>query len=329
MKNFYFCLICLLLFSCEICSIPFSYELADQFTVNQGSDAIAIDDDKGYIYVANSRHPQIHQYSLQGNLIRTIVNFSEDNNVNYDYYDPIDLTVDENSYIYILAKPREQNIDSTWIFLNGFCIIKYNSNGEYQKEFDYTEINEDWYPWRFSLAYKNNILYVTDGRRLKKINTENGMSNDFVFQIQNSNYIDPNYIHTTDMAIDIDNNIWLVGQADWDVNNDWKVGVHMTSFDSNCQNQKTLNANCRASFFGAGMNNPGITFDSYNNMYLATYYGQSIEIYDFDQEFQREIKMEDENSLPIDIVIDQNNNLYVLVHNPGKNRIMIYELDSY
>lgn len=311
----------LLLFSCSDCPVPFSYELADQFTVNKISEIIAIDNDKGYIYVTNLWYPQIYQYSLQGNLIRTIVDFSEDNNLNYDYYDPIDLTVDENSYIYILARPREQNIDSTWIFLDGFCIIQYNSDGEYQKEFDFTNISKSWY--NPVLAYKNNILYVTDGIKLKKINSDDGLTTDFNLLSQNST--EP-YIHTTDMAIDDDNNIWLVGQATWASYNDFQVGVHITKFDSNCQYQKTFNAKCRTSFFGSRLNNPGITFDSDNNMYVATFYGRSIEIYDFDQEFQREIKMEDENSLPIDIVIDKNNNMYVL--DTIGEKILVYKLDN-
>lgn len=324
MKIYFYLIIYLLILSCDKCPIPFSYELAAQFTVNQGSEIIAIDNDKGYIYIADPFDTtQVHQYSLQGNQVRILVDFTQDYIGDYEFYNVVDLVVDDISNIYILVIPWFQNPDGDKSFLNGFCIIKYNSDGEFQKEFDFTNISESWY--RSVLAYKNNILYVTNGHRLIKINSEDGLYT--YFNLQSQNNTEP-YIHTTDMAIDDDNNIWLVGQAQWFSDNDFQVGVQVIRFDSNCQNQETFNANCRASFFGAGMNNPGITFDSYNNMYLATFYCKSIEIYDFDQEFQREIKMENENSLPIDIVIDNNNNLYVLVHNSGNNTIMIYELDS-
>lgn len=233
------------------------------------------------------------------------------------------MVVDDISNIYILVKPWTQNLDGNKNYLNGFCIIKYNSDGEYQKEFDFTKIDETLEP--SVLAYKNNILYVTNGIELKKINSEDSQSSDYIFPIQNSNYIDPNYIHITDMAIDNDNYIWVVGQADWDVNNDWKVGVHITQFDSNCQHQKTFYAKSKSSFFGSALNNPGITFDNDNNMYVTTFYGQSIEIYDFDQEFQREIKIESERSLPIDIVIDKNNNFYVL--DRANDNVLVYKLD--
>ncbi len=318
MRIYFYLIIYFLIISCSECPIPFSYELTNQFTVDHGSEIIAIDSNKGYIYIADPWY--IHQYSLQGDQIRTLVDFTQDNIGNYEFYNVRDLVVDDNSNIYILVKPWTQNLDGNRNFLNGFCIIKYNSDGEYQKEFDFTKINEDWFQW--ILAYKNNILYVTNGIELKKINSEDGLSTDFNLPSQNNN-TEP-YIHTTDMAIDDDNNIWVVGQASWDVATDWKVGVHITQFDSNCQYQKTFNAKCRTSFFGSRMNNPGITFDSNNNMYLATFYCQSIEIYDFDQKFQREILIESERSLPIDIEIDSNKSLYVL--DSFNDRILIYEL---
>ena len=320
----------LLLSSCLKCPVPFSYDLADQFTVSQHSDAIALDSDRGYIYVADSWDNQIFQYTLQGNQVQTLVDFTQDNIGNYDFYNVIDLVVDDNSNIYILVKPWTQNLGGNKNFLNGFCIIKYNCDGEYQKEFDFTKLDEDWYSWNLNLAYKNNVLYVTNGIKLKKINSEDGQSSDHIFEIPNLNFYDPNFFHIADFAIDDKNNIWVVGQASWNaginsVPEDWKVGAHITKFGSDCKNPETFYAKSKTSFFGSNLNRPGICFDSDNNMYLATCYGQSIEIYDFDQEFQREIKIEGERSIPTDIAID-NNNLYVL---DGYNdQILIYRLDS-
>ena len=321
MQKYHLFLIFLLIFSCSECPVPFSYELADQFTVSYGSRAIAIDSEQGYIYVANTEDNLVNQYNLKGDEVQTLVDFNVEEVGKYEFYYLSSLVVGENGNIYILAIPYKTISDSVKNVMKGFCIIKYNSDGTYQREFDFINTDDAWYPT--DLAYENHILYVTNGNRLIKINTENGQTSEFVFQIQDSNHIDPNFIHTTDMAIDDDNNIWLVGQASY---NDYQeVGVHITQFDSNCQNQKTFNAKSKSSFFGSALNNPGITFDSDNNMYVTTFYGQSIEIYDFDQEFQREIKLKDEKSLPVDIVIDNNYNLYVL---DGINdRILVYQLD--
>lgn len=322
-------LILLLVFSlitCIKCPTSFTYEFVEQLNIAEGSNAIALDSDIGYVYAANLWYPQVYQYNLQGDSIKIFTDFTQENNGKYGYYSPIDLIVDDDNYVYILTKPRKQDIDSSWTFTDGFSVLKYNSTGEYQNELYFAEMNLEWYSG--VMAYNMGIIYITNGKRLIKINTKDGQISEFVFEMQDSNHIEPNYIHIADMAIDEDDNIWVVGHTslNWDTSYDWKVGVHITRFDSNCKNQKTFNSKCESSFFGSAPNNPGITFDSNNNMYIATGYCQSIEIYNVDQELLREIKLEDERSMPVDIAIDTNNNLYVL--DSFNDKILIYKLDQ-
>lgn len=322
MKKLFHILIFLILISCFDCLVLFSYEFSNQFTINYGDRAIALDNEHGFLYILNTVDNQIDLYNLQGNKQFTFADSTIQNNGIYQFYAFIDLIVDEKSDVYILAVPYKIQTDGFKNYFGGFSIINLNSNGELLKEFNYSKIEKSWSP--NLLAYKKSILYITDGSRLKKINAENGLAIDYIFPIQNSTDYNRPYIHSTDMAIDNDNNIWLVGQDIWDISIDSKVGVHMTRFDSNCQNQKTFIAKSKSSFFGSALNRPGICFDSDNNMYLATCYGQSIEIYDFDQEFQHEILIESERSLPVNIAIDNNKNLYIL---DGLNdRVLIYEL---
>ena len=325
MKYIFFTFIILLL-SCSDYPTPFSYELSNQFKVGFYARSLEIDREQGLLYVLSSRENQIEQYDLQGNLLLTFADSTMQNSGKYDLYLLFDLVVDEYSKVFFIAVPYKIGADGYNIYDNGFCIIKLNSNSEYLQEFDYTNTDESWHPSK--LTYSNNSLFVTNGSRLTKINTENGISKDFVFNIQNPISFDPNYIHTSDIAIDFDDNIWLVGQADWDADtpDNWKVGVHMTRFDSNCDNQKTFYAKSKVTTLASAMNRPGITFDNDNNMYLVTCYGQSIEFYGFDQEFQYEIPINDKRSYPTDIAIDYNNTLYVL---DGYNeRVLIYELKN-
>ncbi len=312
----------IILFSCSENPVSFSYEFVNQFTIERGSNAITVDSDNSYVYVSSSwsSYQKIQKFSKQGELIGTMVDYLTSIEGDYDYYNPIDLIVDHSHNIFVLAKPSNKNSDSTWSSFNGFCIMKYNSNGELQKEYDFADIEEQWRP--SALSYKNGILYVTNGNEIKKIIIDSGLFSNIILPIQNVNNTIGPYIPTTDMAIDKDSDIWLVGQASFNEN---QIGVHVTKFDSTGQNYKVFNAMCKTSTYGAVLNNPGITFDDKDNLYLSTGYCQSIEIYDYKQEFQREIKIEDKNSLPIDIAIDKNNNLYVL--DRANDKILVYKLD--
>ena len=328
MKKYHFFLICLLIFSCSENQNPvsFSYEFVSQFATEHHSNAITVDSDNSYIYVSsscpskNNGNQKIQKFSMQGELIGTIVDYLTSIEGNYEYYNPIDLIVDHSHHIFVLAKPYNKNSDSTWSALNGFCILKYNSNGELQKEYDFADIEEEWHP--SALSYKNGILYVTNGNELKKIIIDSGLFSNINLPVQNVNHNIGPYIPTTDMAIDKDDDIWLVGQAFFNEN---QIGVHVTKFDPTCQNHETFYSKCKTSEYGANLNNPGITFDNKDNLYLSTGYCQNIEIYDYKQEFQREIKIEDENSLATDIAIDKNNNLYIL--DSANDKILLYKLD--
>lgn len=328
MKKYHFTLIFILIFSCSENQNPmsFSYEFISQFATEHHPNAIAVDSENSYIYVSssypskNNGNQKIQKFSMQGNLIETIIDYMTSIEGIYEYYNPIDLIVDNTHHIFVLVKPYNKNQDSTWSPLNGFCIMKYNYNGELQMEYDFADIEEEWRP--SALSYKNGVLYVTNGNELKKIIIESGQFSNINLPIQNVNHNFGPYIPTTDMAIDKDDNIWLVGQASFNEN---QIGCHFTKFDPTCQNHKTFYSKCKTSEYGANLNSPGITIDHKDNFYLSTGYCQSIEIYNYKEEFQREIKIDDENSLPTDISIDKNNNLYVLDH--ANDNIWVYKLD--
>ncbi len=310
------------LISCDNCTEPFSYELSDQFSVNPSDAVMTVDYEKGYIYTANPWYPKISQYDQQGKQLR-LLDLSTGEQGDYEYYIPVDLIVDEANDIFALTNPCIKNADNEWIPLNGFSIIKYDNEFRYKYEFYFTELNVSWLS--IAMTYKNGILYVTNGKHLMKINADDGSYTIFNLPKQND---ENSYYHTSGVAIDSDNNIWVVGAYNWFPENpdnwdDWEVGVQITQFDSNYQNQKTYIAQGRSKEFGSFSNQPGITFDFDNNMYLTTGYCQSVEIYDFNMNIQKEIMIDEKRSFPTDIAIDYNEILYVL--DSSNDRVLIYE----
>ena len=70
------------------------------------------------------------------------------------------------------------------------------------------------------------------------------------------------------------------------------------------------------------LNNPGLSIDGHGNIYLATFYCESLEIFNRNEEYVTQIDMDDEETRPIDVASD-NHHIYVVDN--YNDRIRIYE----
>lgn len=57
-----------------------------------------------------------------------------------------------------------------WPF-EGFCILKYDFDDTFQKEFDFAKFDQKWSP--AAIAHNQKYLFVANGRMIKKISKDN------------------------------------------------------------------------------------------------------------------------------------------------------------
>jgi hypothetical protein len=307
-----------LLFSCSknknpLSSFSFSPELVRQFPVEHRPNAFVIDADHSCIYLSISNpslsrdNQRILKLGLDGVISDTIADYTEKGHGKYGYYQPYNLVLDDNLNLYVLVKPFMQNPDGSWYSLAEISIMRYDRKGEFQNEYNFA-IEENAWPFT-ALAYKNGFLYVTNGSVLKKIDGKSGQWTDVQISAPPENAGIGPAIHTADMAIDESNNIWLAGQAAFA---DGTVGCHISVVEQTGKYLKTYYSRGRTSYYGADLNTPGIAIDRYNRVYLATGYCQSVEIYSKKMQLLNEIKIGEENCLPTDVALENNDYLYVL-----------------
>jgi hypothetical protein len=318
-------LIFFFLFTCsknkDPLSSSFSMTFVSEFATEPWPNAITADKLTGHIYVSNDQSGRnessrkIQKYTHDGKLITTIVDYNTNTYGKYERYIPHDLVTDDASEIYVLVMPLSINPDSTWSPLPGFCIMSYNDNGMFLKEYDFTSTGDMHFD--LSLAYHKGILYVTNQRIVRKITIDTGEFYDFKLPLEEMEHATINILPTADMAVDKADNIWLTGQVGF---NDG-IGCHFTKFDATCQNHTMFYSKGLTTSYGAALNFSAIAFDAENNLYLSTGYCKSIEIYNREILFQYEFIFEDEQYYPLDIAIGKNSFLYILNKFPGSVRI--------
>ncbi|MCD4665210.1 MAG: NHL repeat-containing protein [Bacteroidales bacterium] len=303
--------------------MSFTFDYVSSFSTEPRPNAITIDEDNGYLYVANS-HPfrnndnrKIQKYNREGELLKTVVDFALFDKGNYPRYHPIDITMDNNRNLYILVKPYRKYSEDTWYPFEGFCILKYDFDDKFQKEFDFAEFDQEWSP--AAIAYYNEYIFVTNGRIIKKISINSEQVFDITFPINEKNINTWPDIHTTDMAIDSEGFIYLVGQAAFD---NKSVSCHITKIDPKNSHRVTVYSKGKTESFGAMFNNPGLSISSNGNIYLATFYCESLEIFNRNVEFIMQLEVNSEETRPIDVAVD-NNHIYVVDN--LNNRINVYK----
>lgn len=296
--------------ACDKNPISFSLEAVAEFSTEPRAHTILVDEEYGFVYVANSNpshrnnSQKIQIFDKRGNYLKTLVDFGANPNGSYARYEPVDMTIDSDHNLDILVKPYRKDINESWFPYEGFCIMKYHPDGSFEAEFDFAQFETEWRP--SAIGFHNEFIFVTNGKVLLKISKDG----DHHFEIPlpiNQDIIGP---PITDMGIDSKGNIWLVGQAGFA---DTSVGCHITRLDPTSTSFITFYSKGKTKNYAALANNPGITLDKDDNIYLATFYCQSLEIFNRDGKFLNQIEIRNEdNGLPIDVAVDNQRNIFVL-----------------
>lgn len=320
-------LLCLLI-TCEkddnssLDSIGFKFS----FPTEPKPIAIGIEKSHGFVYVANHNpsnnnySSKIQKFNLKGELIKTIIDFDSYSSGKYTGYTPEDMCID-NSNIYVLVRSMSLS-NGTWTTYNGFCVLQCDLEGNLAHEYDFSDYEEYLYP--SSIAYSNNCIYVTNGQMtIKRIEKNSGSATDIHIPITN----DKAYQLVSDMEIESEEAIYLTGQGiSWidSINNDVSI-CHITKLNCIADQQYTFYSKSRTGTMAAMPNNPGLTRSDIGNLYLATFYGMSLEIFDKQNEIivQKEIKTNDgEETLPIDVAII-NSDIYIVDYK--NDLVFVYE----
>jgi len=330
-KNILIILLLFFVVACEkddrikLDSIGYEYS----FSTELKPIAIAIEKNNGFVFVVNNNPSsnnyshKIQKFNLEGELINTIIDFDSFNKGKYTRYTPEDMCIG-NSNIFVLVQPMTLS-NETWITYNGFCVLQFDLNGSLTSEYDFSEFEDYWYP--SSIAYLNNFIYVTNGQMtIKKIEENSGIADDIHIPITN----DKPYLLVTDMEIESEEAIYLTGQGISkidSINNDVS-GCHITKLNCLVDQQYTFYSKSRTGTMAAMPNNPGLAINDNGNIYLTTFYGRSLEVFNKGNELilQQEIKTIDgEETLPIDIAIIKSD-IYIVDY---KNDIVLVYKEYY
>ncbi|MBN2261203.1 MAG: hypothetical protein JW702_11695 [Clostridiales bacterium] len=284
--------------------------------------AISIETKHGFIYVpTNNSNSKIQKFNIQGELLKTLVEFSSFNKGKYSRYAPIDICIGNNN-IYILVKPYKPHIDDSWFPYEGFCILQFDLNDIFQKEYDFAQSEPINY--LSSMAYLNKYIYLTNGQIIKKISLESEQIIDIIIPTDEDSISTWPDIHTTDMEIGSNGIFYLVGQAAFP---DTTLGCHITKINPQINERITKYSQGRSLELYAMLNNPGLALDTYDNIYLATFYCKSLEIFNSDVEIIKDIDIQEnsnDHTRPLDVGL-YNDQIYIL--DGFNNIVLVYRID--
>lgn len=305
-------------------SKPESIGFEFSFSTETRPIAIAIEKDNGFVYIANHNPAEINysskiqKYNLNGNLINTIIDFDSFTEGKYTRYTPKDMCL-HGGNVLVLVKPLQLGGD-TWTPHSGFCVLQFDLEGDLIYEYDFSD-SEDLYYSTIACSY--DFIYVTGGFAvIKKIDINNDSVSDIHIPITN----DKSYLPVTDMEIESDEIIYTTGQGITRIDS-FNIDIsvcHVTKLNCTNEQQVTFFSKSRTGVMAAMLNNPGIAIDDNGFIYLATFYGLSIEIYDADNEFilQENIYPDARPEiLPSDIALI-NNDIYVIDYKNSK--VLVY-----
>lgn len=295
----------------------YQYNLSFQFKTSERPTSLIIDSQNEFIYILSGNfYPKdqnllIQKYAFSGALIKTIIDFNDYSYGSYPYYFPLDITLDDEGNVCVLVKPFKFSDDSVNAdYLPGNYLMIHDSEGKYLKELNFssTDFNFTNQP----ITFKDFTYFITNGLSLFKINkSSNELSEE---KFDNDQYAG----NISDLAVDSENNIWFVGQ---NAINNMTVGTYILKVDLNCKPLQIFNSIHNTEYFGAMLSRPSIELDGRGNIYLATFYCQSFEIYNSSGILLSDFNLTkiNKDTLPIDIGLDNNGNLYVL---DGRNNVV-------
>ena len=315
-------------------SKPVSVSYESSFSTESRPISIVIEKNHGFVYVANhdpaiiNYSSKIQKFNRKGELLKTVVDFANFSQGKFSRYNPIDFCTDNNSNIYVLVQPAQLS-GGTWIALGGFCILQFDTNDNFKKDYDFSEFGQ---PWDLSaIAYSNDYLYVvtgiipTNGFIIKKISLLYNQVADISFQNNNVNIDSLPYMPVSDMTITSEGTIYLTGQAFPTIPTDDISGCHITKFDPHSNQLVKFYSKGRTGIVASMLNNPGLTISDIGNLYLATFYGMSIEVYDKNDEFILQVDLRPiagKNTRPIDLAhFDK----YIYIADNQNNIVYIYK----
>lgn len=305
------------------------YELGSQFKTHSHPQSLVIDNANQFIYIlCGSLHSVdnsliIQKYNLDGELLNTIIDFSDYSFGLYQRYSPIDLTIDDENNICVLAKPyRKAEVDEYWEAYDGFTILLHNGNGDFIRELDYKNISLKLNPE--AITFKGDFFYVINSYSLFEISKVTDNLEEIPLPTDPDSNFPKNLI--SDLAINGENNIWFVGQTtDTLPSNHSTPTNYIAKMDFGGNELFKIYSVNTIPILHSAMSQPAITLNDGNAIFITTFYCKSLEIYDTsgvllgDFDFSKEISSD---VLPVDLVIDRSRNVYVLDYING----MVYKL---
>jgi hypothetical protein len=332
--KFLFGILLLFVFSCkkddvsEPDSRPNSISYESSFSTEPRPISISYKKVNHRLYIANLNpskndySAKILAYSNEGNLVKTVVDFEAFQLGNFERYEPVDLTFDDNKNLYVLVRPLIKQKDDTWTTPTGFSILQFDNADSFLRELDFSKIDGEGRP--SSISYYDNQLYVTNGQILKQINPDTQQYNNIILTVNDKDSGTWPNLHTTDMEISSDGLIYFTGQAAFNTDS---VGCHLSNYKINAKTLTINYAKGRTWMCCAMLNNPGLFISNQGYIYLASFYKMSIEVYDKKGDFIIDYDTRTsqfEETRPIDIVYD---NGKIFVADNFNNQIHIFKQD--
>ncbi|MCK4748645.1 MAG: hypothetical protein KAT15_16445, partial [Bacteroidales bacterium] len=309
----------LLLSACEEqkYSTPASLEYSFSFETRSWPSSIVTNPANGDVYVLCIRHSlsnpvsEVQKFSKNGEFVNTLVDFYSFEGGSHLSYIPFDITLGDHQNLNVLVRPRaDPDPNEPGNHPTGFNILSFNPDGSFLDELDFSDIDGETRP--SSIAYTNGYLFVTNGLTLKKISLETRQITETTLPpISYDTFF--HHLIVSDMEINSDGIVYFTGP---DLLYNDSVGCQVGVYNTQSNELTIFYGNSWTGWFGARVNDPGLSIHSNGDVYLATFYNRSIEVYNRNMEFILEKEINEtgyENPSPIDIATF-NEDVYVLDH---------------